>query len=50
MSESWMSASLPQEEKQEIYIKRISIFFTSKIECHPVILITVKWILYYTIL
>ena len=47
MSESWMSASLPQEEKQEIYIKKKKYFFFIKNGISPgiIILITVKWIL-----
>ena len=47
MSESWMSASLPQEEKQEIYIKKDKYFFFIQNWMSPsmIILITVKWIL-----
>ena len=47
MSESWMSASLPKKEKQDIYIKKKKYFFFIKNGISPgiIILITVKWIL-----
>ena len=46
MSESWMSASLPKQEKQDIYIKKEYFFFIKNgISPGIIILITVKWML-----